>query len=288
MRVLQLILAGLVTGSIYALVTSGLVIIYRASGILNFAQGTVSAVSAFLLLTLSTVLPLPVAVVVAILAATALSMAVEAFGIWPLRTAPPLTGIVATLGVTLMLGGAVQMIWGPSVKLVPPLVDGVAFTILEFNVSWQKVLIIVTSLAAVGVVSLVLNRTSFGIAMRAANENRPVSALLGINLRLTSLASWAIAGALAGIGAVLISSEVSLTPDVFESILIQSFVAFVLAGFTSIAGAVVGGYVIGISVNLFAGFVSQDLRQTFLLALILVVLLVKPTGLFGRNETAKL
>lgn len=287
MRIAQLIIAGLVTGSVYALVASGLVVIYRASGVLNFAQGTMAAVAAFLVLSLSvqsSTLPLGLAALVAVIAATALAVAVEVVVIWPLRRAPPLTGIVATLGVSLILGGAIQMIWGPSVKLVPPLLDGVAFSIASYNVSWQKLLIVVASLATVGTVSLVLNRTTFGIAMRASNENPSVSSLLGINLRLTSLASWAMAGALAGTGAVLVSSEISLTPDVFESILIQSFVAFVLAGFTSIAGAVVGGYLVGISTNLFAGYVAQDLRQTFLLGLVLVVLLVKPSGLFGRHE----
>jgi branched-chain amino acid transport system permease protein len=286
-RIVQLIIAGLVTGSVYALVASGLVVVYRASGVLNFAQGTMAAVAAFLVLSLSvqsSTLPLGLAALVAVIAATALAAVVEVVVIWPLRQAPPLTGIVATLGVSLILGGAIQMIWGPSVKLVPPLLDGVAFSIASYNVSWQKLLIVVASLATVGIVSLVLNRTTFGIAMRASNENASVSALLGINLRLTSLASWAMAGALAGTGAVLVSSEISLTPDVFETILIQSFVAFVLAGFTSIVGAVIGGYLVGISTNLFAGYVAQDLRQTFLLGLVLVVLLVKPAGLFGRHE----
>jgi branched-chain amino acid transport system permease protein len=283
----QLIIAGLVTGSVYALVASGLVVIYRASGVLNFAQGTMAAVAAFLVLSLSvqsSTLPLGLAALVAVIAAVALAVVVEVVVVWPLRQAPPLTGIVATLGVSLILGGAIQMIWGPSVKLVPPLLDGVSFSLASYNVSWQKLLIVVASLAAVGIVSLVLNRTTFGIAMRASNENAPVSALLGINLRLTSLASWAMAGALAGTGAVLVSPEISLTPDVFEAILIQSFVAFVLAGFTSIVGAVVGGYLVGISTNLFAGYVAQDMRQTFLLGLILLVLLVKPAGLFGRHE----
>lgn len=287
MLMVQLIIAGLVTGSVYALVASGLVVVYRASGVLNFAQGTMAAVAAFLVLSLSvqsSTLPLGLAALVAVIAATALAAVVEVVVIWPLRQAPPLTGIVATLGVSLILGGAIQMIWGPSVKLVPPLLDGVSFSIASYNVSWQKLLIVVASLATVGIVSLVLNRTTFGIAMRAANENASVSALLGINLRLTSLASWAMAGALAGTGAVLVSSEISLTPDVFETILILSFVAFVLAGFTSIVGAVVGGYLVGISTNLFAGYVAQDLRQTFLLGLVLVVLLVKPAGLFGRHE----
>lgn len=287
MRIVQLIIAGLVTGSVYALVASGLVVIYRASGVLNFAQGTMAAVAAFLVLSLSvqsSTLPLGLAALVAVLAATALAVAVEVVVIWPLRQAPPLTGIVATLGISLILGGAIQMIWGPSVKLVPPLLNGVSFSIASYNISWQKLLIVVASLATVGIVSLVLNRTTFGIAMRASNENASVSALLGINLRLTSLASWAMAGALAGTGAVLVSSEISLTPDVFETILIQSFVAFVLAGFTSIVGAVVGGYLVGISTNLFAGYVAQDLRQTFLLGLVLLVLLVKPAGLFGRHE----
>lgn len=287
MRIVQLVIAGLVTGSVYALVASGLVVIYRASGVLNFAQGTMAAVAAFLVLSLSvqsSTLPLGLAALVAVIVATALAVVVEAVVIWPLRQAPPLTGIVATLGVSLMIGGAIQMIWGPSVKLVPPLLHGVGFSIASYNVSWQKLLIVVASLATVVMVSVVLNRTTFGIAMRASSENASVSTLLGINLRLTSLASWAMAGALAGTGAVLVNSEISLTPDVFETILIQSFVAFVLAGFTSIVGAVVGGYLVGISTNLFAGYVAQDLRQTFLLGLIVVVLLVKPAGLFGRHE----
>jgi len=155
-------------------------------------------------------------------------------------------------------------------------------------VSQAQGLMVVTTLVVVGILWAFFKFTSIGIAMRAASENRVIASLLGVNLRVVSLASWGIGGALGAIAAVLVAPQVSLTPDQLTAVVIQGFLAVVLAGFTNIWAAVVGGFITGVSLNLFAGLVVSDMPSIFLLGLILVVLLIRPHGLFGKKETVRL
>jgi branched-chain amino acid transport system permease protein len=127
-----------------------------------------------------------------------------------------------------------------------------------------------------------------GISMRAASENRIIASLLGVNLRLVSCVSWGIGGALGAVAAILIAPQISLTPDQLTIVVIQGFLAVVLAGFTNIGAAVVGGFITGVGLNLFSGLVVSDMPSIFLLALILIVLLIRPHGLFGKKETVRL
>lgn len=290
MRLVDLVIGGLVYGSIYALITSGLVLIYRSSRVLNFSHGSLASVAGFVALSAATTahVALPVALLIAVGVGVGGALLVEATIAWPLREARPMTIVVATLGAALTIDGAVQLIWGHTVRLMPPLVPGVAFSAADFNVTWQKLIIVGATIAAVGGVSLVVKTTSLGIALRAASENPVTAALLGTNLRVVSLVSWAIGGLLTGLAAFLIAPEVSMTPTTFTTLMIQSFVVIVLAGFTSIMGAVVGGFVTGISLNLWLGYGVSNMPNVFLFALLLVALLARPNGLFGQSETTRL
>jgi branched-chain amino acid transport system permease protein len=124
--------------------------------------------------------------------------------------------------------------------------------------------------------------------MRAASEDPRLAALLGVSPNVVALVSWGIGGALAGAAAILVAPDIALTPDAFTVVLIQSFAAVVVGGFTSMLGAVVGGYLVGIGLNLFSFYIESALPSTFILALVLVVLVVRPHGLFGHGETVRL
>ena len=283
----SLIVSGFVSGSIYVLITVGLVVIYRSSRVINFAHGYVASVAAFVglgVITRGEQTSVWIALPIAVLAAVLVSLLVEMLVITPLRDEPPLIPVVATLGVSLILSGLLQFAVGQGIHVMPPLVEGQAFTIFGYTLSWQQVIIVATTFTCVALLAVFLTFTVYGTGMRAVSENRSVSSLLGINLRQVSFLSWGLGGALAGLAAFLIAPETALTPDAFTAILLHSFVAVVLAGFTSILGAIAGGYLAGISINLFAGYVTGGLQETFLLCLLLVVLLSRPHGLFGKPE----
>lgn len=286
----QLIISGIVSGAIYALIAVGLVVIYKASHVLNFAHGHVSAIAAFLAFTLlvDKAIAVPLAVFVAVTVSILVSLLMERTVIAPLAEERPLTLVVATLAVSMIISGCLILIWGPSPKEFPPLIQGRLFTVSGMTVSKAQGLMVVTTLVLVGVLSAFFRFTHIGISMRAASENRLIASLLGVNLRLVSFVSWGIGGALGAIAAVLIAPQLSLTPDQLTAVVVQGFLAVVLAGFTNIGAAVVGGFLTGVSLNLFSGLVVSDMPSTFLLGLILAVLLLRPHGLFGKSETVRL
>ncbi len=286
----QMILSGLVNGAVYALMAVGLVVIYKASSVLNFGHGHISAVAAFISFTLLTIHHTSwlVAALVGIAASIALSMLTELAVVRPFRGQRPLTIVVGTLGVALILTGFITLQWGPNPRLYPPILTGNAFSLMGLTVTAAQALMVGVMLSVIVLIAGFFKFTQIGLSMRAAAENPNVATLLGINLRLVSVASWALGGALGGLSSVLIAPQVSLTPDALSSIMIQAFMAVVLAGFTNLLGAVVGGFITGIALNLFAGYVISDMPNTFLMVLLLVVLLIRPHGLFGKAEAVQL
>jgi branched-chain amino acid transport system permease protein len=286
----QLIIAGIVSGAIYALIAVGLVVIYKASHVLNFAHGHVSAVAAFVAFSLMVDqgMAIPVAVPLSIFVSILVSLGMERVVIAPLAEERPLTLVVATLAVSMIISGIIILVWGPSPKEFPPLISGALFTVSGITVTKAQGLMVITTLLVVAVLWAFFKFTIIGVAMRAASENRVIASLLGVNLRLVSLTSWGVGGALGALAAVLVAPQVSLTPDQLTTVVIQGFAAVVLAGFTNIGAAVIGGFITGVSLNLFSGFVVSDMPSTFLLGLLLVVLLIRPHGLFGRSETVRL
>jgi branched-chain amino acid transport system permease protein len=285
-----LIVAGIVTGCVYALLATGLVIVYRATNVLNFAYGYIVAVPAFVAeeIARSTGAPILLAAVPAILIGALLGLTVERIAVRPLSGQRPLVIVVATLGVALILQGIITRIWGGNPSEFPTLVAGSAFRVAGFTVSLDQLLLVTVSIAVILGVAAFFQFTGAGLAMRASSNNREVALLVGVNPNQVSLISWTIASAVGGIAAVLVSPQVSLAPDAFNTLMIQGFVAVVLAGFSSIAGAVVGGLICGIGLNLFMGYVTTTIPNTALLILLLVVLLFRPNGLFGKAQSVQL
>jgi len=285
-RLVALVIAGTVTGSIYSLVAVGLVIIYRATNVLNFAHGFLVALAAFLTLEIAqhAAIAVAVAAIPAILIVVVLGLAIERFIVRPISGERPLTIVVATLGVSLILEGIITRQWGSVFEAFPPLISGTAFQLSGFFVSWNQVLVVSVSLCLILLLALFFQVSNLGLSMRATSENKTVAKLLGINPNLVSATSWGLAACVGGIAAIFAAPQVSLSPDAFNTLMIQGFVAVVLAGFTSVSGAIVGGYLSGIGLNLFAGYVTSQTPETFLFVLLLLVLMVRPNGLFGKAQ----
>lgn len=290
MRLAQLLISGVITGSVYAVVAIGLIVVYRASNVLNFAHGQIAALAAFFsyMLFVERGLPMAAVVLIALAVTTATGVVIEGVVIRPLRKERPLNLVVATLGVGLIIEGIADEVWGQAVHVAPALLSGPAFRVEGITVSRAQLVMVVGAAIIVLAVGLFFRYVRFGLSMRAVGENATVANLLGVNQRAVSVASWAIGGLLGGAAALLIGPEVPLTPDALTSVMIQGFSALVIAGFTSVGGAIVGGLLAGIGLNLFAGYVTPALPNVFLLVLLLVVLLVRPNGLFGKREEARL
>lgn len=287
--ILQLALAGLAQGSLYALAALGLVVIYNASTVVNFAQGAMGMAATYVAYVLLTNLhaPFGVAFAGAVVAAFALGSVVQAVLLKRLGNAPVLTQIVLTLGLFMFLEGLLGLFFGYNPRsMVLPI--AIAPVILPGLVLRPQDIVELTLLIALGIGLVVLFRaTKMGLALRAITDNAYAASLMGIPIgRLLSVA-WGVGVLLGAVAAILAAPTTSVTPNMMDTIIVYAFVAAILGGFGSLAGAVVGGLVLGIIVNLIDAFIAPELAMSIVFGLLLLVLYVKPNGLFGRKTVQK-
>lgn len=280
----QLALSGLGFGGIYALAALGLTLIYKTSNVVNFAYGAMATVVAMLVWTLQAKggLPIALAWVLALLAGGLLGAGSELAFLRRLESAATLVSIVMTLGLLLLVEGLTGVAWGFAPKAVPPVLGGSSVTFGQFALSRNELFVIGLTIALGVVLYLFYERTRLGLAVRAVAADPEVASLMGISRRWVVSLSWAGGVALTGVAATLAAPSVGLTPTFMDSIAVFAFSAAVLGGFGSLLGAVVGGFLVGILSNLVAGYLSSNLQLTLMFALIVVVLYLRPDGLFGR------
>jgi branched-chain amino acid transport system permease protein len=285
--VAQQVVAGLSSGGTYATLAVALVLIYRATGVVNFAQGELAMFSTFIAWTLTqhgfSYWP---AFLVTVVASFAGGIVLERAVIKPVERAPILTIAIVTIGLFFVVNGAAFWIWSPEVKSMPspfstrPInIAGVAFSIADFG-------IIGVSLLAVLLLWLFFRFTKLGLAMRAAALNPDSSRLAGIRVSWTVALGWGFATGLGSVAGLMAAPPLgSFDQNFMQPVLLYAFAGAVLGGLDSALGAVVGSLALGVFLNLLGTYVSwigTDLRQPAALAVILGVLLIKPRGLFGR------
>jgi branched-chain amino acid transport system permease protein len=290
----QQTISGLANGGIYASLAVALVLIYRATEVINFAQGAIATFTTYIAWQLMDWgLSYWPAFVLTLAIAFVGGMLLELVAIRPVeRRGNVLTVVIASIGILILLEGAVGWIWGSQVKFMPSAfpvrtyhVGGVAFSLQDLGT-------IGVSIAAVGVLWVFFRFTKIGLAMRAAAVRPAAARLVGIRVSWLLSLGWGLAatlGAVAGMMAAA-SPSVLLQPSMMDGVLIYAFAAAVLGGLESPAGAVVGGLAIGVLLNLLGGYVNWITPQLLLpvaFVLMLVVLLVKPSGLFGRTHVRK-
>lgn len=285
---------GLANGGIYASLAVALVLIYRATEVINYAQGALATFTTYLAWQLiAWGLPYWPAFLLTLVIAFAGGMLVELVAIRPVeRRGNVLTVVIASIGLLIGLEGAVGWIWGSQVKFMPS-----AFPIRFYHVggtafSLQDLGTIAVSIAAVVVVSLFFRFTKVGLAMRAAAVRPAAARLVGVRVSWMLSLGWGLAAALGAVAGMMAaaSPSVLLQPSMMDGVLIYAFAAAVLGGLESPAGAVIGGLAIGVMLNLLGSYVSWVTPQLQLPAafvLMLIVLLVKPSGLFGRTRVRK-
>jgi branched-chain amino acid transport system permease protein len=290
-RFVQLVIDGIAIGSIYGALALALVLIFRSTGIVNFAQGEMAMFSTFIAWGLvEGGVPLGLALLATFVLSFAGGMAVERVLIRPVEGADQLTILIVTLGLFILINSAAGWIWGFENRSFPRALPDGSTEIAGIRISYESLGIVAVLLAVSGLLFLLFQHTKLGLAMRAAAANPASSRLVGINVGRTLMIGWGLAALLGALAGVLVAPQLFLDVNLMGGVLVYSFAAATLGGFDSPKGAIIGGWIIGVAETLagdYIGFIGSDLTILVPLAIIFVVLLVRPNGLFGSPEVVR-
>ena len=284
----QLLVNGLALGSLYALTAFGIVLIFKTTQVITFAQGETAMFSTFIAFTLLTAFQLPFAVafVLTMLFAGVFGALIERVVIRRISTTTVLNPVIVTVGLSLILLGAAGWIWGYEIRTFPSPVDGSPFRLGTVVVSQLNALIFAVTLVLMAALFGFFRFNLTGIAMRAVAENRTAAQLMGIRIGRMNALGWGMGTAMGAVTGMLIAPINYLDPSMMGDVALKAFAAAVVGGLTSLPGAVVGGLLLGI-VDSVVGFEVPELRNTIAFALIVLVLVVRPGGLLGTHATKK-
>jgi branched-chain amino acid transport system permease protein len=281
----QLLVSGLAIGCIYSLASLGFVITYKSVGILNFAYGEMITLAAYFAATYVTSMGAPVVLglVMVLISMIPIGMGFAYLVYRPLRNKPVRTVVIATIGVSIALQALALIIWGPYPKSVPTLggskplhFGGVA--LLPHNLYIFGITIVVLLL-----LYLLYARTSLGWKMQAIAQDAEAARLMGINVDFIIMFTWVLSAGLAGLAGFLLAPLFFVTTTTGFAVMLKAFAACIIGGFGSLQGAVVGGLFVGVAETLLAGYVSSAYKDVLTFALLIVVLIVLPQGLFGEK-----
>jgi branched-chain amino acid transport system permease protein len=282
----QQLAAGIRSGAIYAGLALALVLIYRSTRVINFAQGEMATFTTFVCWSLmnhglSFWAAFPIVLAIAFVG----GVAIERVLIQPVENASVLTIVIVTLGLALLLNGLMSVIWGGANRPFDGPFSTRTIDVGGVPISVQDVGIVVVSFALVAMLGVFFRYTKLGLALRAAAVNPDSSRLVGVRVGWMLALGWGIAAVLGAVAGMMVAPVVFLDPNMMQTILLYAFAAAVLGGLDSPIGAVVGGIVLGLTITLlerYVGFVGSTLKLPVALLLILVLLLLRPGGLFGR------
>ena len=281
----QVVVSGLTLGSLYALVGLGFVVIFRATKVVNFAQGEMMMLGAVLALYFYSDLNLPysVAFVAAIVLCACFGAALERIAYRPLIDAPVVTLILATVAVGQMMRAAVRILRGSEVSRFPSILPAEPFSIVGITLTPLSLSIIAFAVLLVCAFMLFFRKTRIGKGMEATSENRDAATLCGVDVNRTFSLIWAIGSALAAAAGVLLAPLIVITPDM-GTIGIKGFIGAILGGFSSIPGAIAGCFLLGVIENLGGVYIASSMKDVISFAALLLILSLKPNGLFGREQ----
>jgi branched-chain amino acid transport system permease protein len=285
---IQLGVAGLAIGMIYALVALGFVLIFNAVNVVNFAQGDFAMIPAFIVAFLLTGsgLPLWVAIIGTILFAVVFGLVFNRLVYFPLRKRSFVPVIIATIGVSLFLKNIALVIFGADPRRVAPLVSGVV-NIFGTRVNAQYLIIIGVTVVLLVAQYLVFDRTIIGKRLQATAQNREMAALMGINTGLMIAATFAYSAVLGAVAGILVAPLFGVTTGLGTIIALKAFAATVIGGFGSVPGAVIGAVFLGLVEIFGAAYVSTDYKDAFAFVILIAVLLLRPEGFFGEKIQQK-
>jgi len=279
----QLIVSGVAAGCLYALVAIGLVLIYKATDIVNFAQGESVTVGAYMgwLMVSEFQMPYLPAMLVVLVGSALVGVVVERVAYRPLIKSPPFTVILATLAIGLLITNIIRLIWQDTPRSIPGMLSAQPLEFAGVLITPERLGIMITVVIVVVLLMVFFRFSRLGRAMRATAQSQEAASLMGISVPGIFSKTWALGTAMGGIAGMLIAPLVGINTEL-GGVLIPGFVAAIVGGFTSIPGAIVGGLMVGVLENLGGVFVSSSFKRVTSFVILIAVLMIKPSGLFGK------
>lgn len=287
---LEQLINGLRTGSIYALIALGYTMVYGIAKMINFAHGDIIMVGAYTLYIAISLLNLsiPIAILLTVIVCSVTGVAVEKIAYKPLRNAPPLAVLITAIGVSYFLQSVSLLIFKANPIPFNSVINIQSVKLGSLNISGITIVTLVVTTISMIALTLFINKTKAGTAMRAVSEDKGAAQLVGINVNKTISMTFAIGSALAALAGILyICQYQTLKPTMGALPGIKAFVAAVLGGIGSIPGAMLGGIVLGIIESLSKAYISTELSDAIVFGVLVVVLLVKPSGILGKKQNEK-
>jgi branched-chain amino acid transport system permease protein len=278
---LQLALSGLSVGSIYAIVALSLAIPFKASRVLNFAQGELVTLGAYIALMFASYgLPYPVMVPATLLVAAAFGVVIERLVIRPIIGAPEFTLVIATFALGLIIRALVRIHWQDNVFFLPAPYAGPPFAVGPLRINPSYLVIIGCTAALVALLVLFFQRTRLGKAMRAVAFNQTAARLMGISVNKVFSSAWALSAAIGALAGLLLAPVIGINPELGQ-LIVKALVAAVIGGFGSLGGAVFGGLLLGVLETYAGALFGAALKEVIPFAILIAILLIRPQGLWG-------
>jgi branched-chain amino acid transport system permease protein len=288
-QILQYLIGGITKGSIYSIVALGFTIIYNSTEIINFAQGEFVMLGALFMVTFSSLFPMamPLAFAAAVVSVTIVGMVFDLTVIRPAKKASPVTLIIITIGASIFIRGLSMLIWGKDPYPLRSFSGDTPISIGGATVIPQTLWIIGTTLVILGGLHLFFEHTITGKAMKACAINRRAASLLGIRVKRMVLLTFALSGALGAVAGIIISPITFASYDMGVMLGLKGFCGAVIGGLGSVLGSIVGGFVLGVLESLGAGLISSAYKDAIAFVILLLVLFVRPKGIFGAGDVKR-
>jgi branched-chain amino acid transport system permease protein len=281
----QTIINGIVLGSVYAMVALGLTLIFGILEIPNFAHGALYMIGAYVAFFCISSMGASYwfALVISIGALFVMGMIIERFIYRPFYNQPHISSFIVAVGLILILENGALVLWGADFRRIAPPSNAI-FNILGITVTSQRLLVIGFAALLIIAIHFFIKKTRLGAAIEATSQNRDGAQLMGINTGLVGQATFGLGTALAGVAAVMVAPILLISPVMGESVIAMAFVIIILGGMGSFIGAVIGGYIIGLMETMISTFVTSYYTEALIFGVLVAVLAVKPTGLFGKEH----
>ena len=290
MEFLQQVINGLALGSVYALLALGYTMVYGIIQLINFAHGEIYMIGAFAGFYSASTLKLPLlpTLLVAMAVSALAGIIIEKVAYKPLRNSPRIALLITAIGISLFLQNTMRLLVGSNPKPFPDLINAGSINIGPIQIEVKTILMLAVSALLVILLQFIVYKTKDGKAMRASSQDMEAASLLGINVDNTISLTFTIGSVLAGIAGVLVAiSYPSITPYMGAMPGLKAFVAAVLGGIGSIPGALVGGIAIGLLETFSKAYISTNFSDAIVFAILIVILLIKPSGLLGKKTNVK-
>jgi len=279
----QLLVNGIIAGSVYAMFAVGLSMVYGVFKFINFSHGELITWGAYLTLMFFSPpfgLPVWLAAIPALAITIVIAIVQDILVYKPLRLSNPIAVLIASIGLSFLLRNAIRLFWGSDLRTFDlPLAEGMAYK--GVYITRVQVLMVISALAFFTLLYLLLKKTILGKSLRAVSDNMELSAIMGINMKKVTRTVWVLSALFAGAGGILLALDTSLEPMMGTSNLIKAFAAVLMGGAGNIWGALLGGLFIGIAENMGMAFIPSDYKDFIAFGMIILLLLFKPRGLFS-------